>query len=264
VYKTYDLTAAGGPLGPSDYLVIGSSLVVAGLGEQVLSITAADNFIQNGSNGGDAVVVRKGNDLVDAASYEAIIDEITEGSNHSGADLGEGSLGRCPNGEDSDDNGADFMATPNVSAGQPNDCACGDSVCGPGEGCDNCESDCAPCDGEGNCVEWAAVESILGDLNHGCTTCHSAAEAQGGLDLTTMETAKAGGNHGAAVVECDPMSSYLYLKPSWSDWPPEVTQFGQQMPLTGTLLSDTELAEIYNWIDSGAQNECVPDYCSGL
>ena len=77
-----------------------------------------------------------------------------------------------------------------------------------------------------------------------------------------MESTKAGGDHGPAVVECDPMSSYLYLKASWTDWPPEVTQFGQQMPLGGyTALSETELAEIYNWILYGAQMDCVPDYC---
>jgi hypothetical protein len=60
------------------------------------------------------------------------------------------------------------------------------------------------------------------------------------------------------------MASHFYLKPSWDDWPPGVTQFGQQMPL-GTLgstpLSITELAEIYSWIDYGAQEFCVPDYC---
>jgi hypothetical protein len=265
VYETFDLSVLAGDLGPGDYLVIGSASVVAGLNASVLSISADDNFIQNGSNGGDAIQVVKDGDVIDSASYEAIIAEITEGSGHAGTDLGPGSLSRCPNGTDTDDNAADFQVTPNVTPGQDNDCACGDTVCGPGEDCESCGDDCGACEDGDNCVEWEAVESIIGDANHGCTTCHSAASQNGGLDLSSMVTAKAGGNHGPAVVECDPMASYFYLKPSWDDWPPEVVQFGQKMPL-GTLgstpLSDTELAEIYNWIDYGAQEFCVPDYCA--
>lgn len=263
VYKTFDLSTIDSQLGPGDYLVIGSSSVVAGLPEAVLSISAANGFIQNGSNGGDAVQVLQNGNTIDSMSYEAVVTNLTEGSEHAGTDLGPGSLSRCPDAEDTDENGVDYQPTPNVSAGLANDCACGDSVCAPEESCESCADDCGACDGNNSdCVEWAAVEAILGDTNHGCLTCHSAASLSGGLSLETMESTKAGGDHGPAVVECDPMSSHLYLKASWTDWPPEVTQFGQQMPLGGyTALSETELAEIYNWILYGAQMDCVPDYC---
>jgi hypothetical protein len=263
VYATFDLSTIDSQLGPGDYLVIGSSSVVAGLAEGVLSLTTENAFIQNGSNGGDAVQVLQYGNTIDSASYEAVIADLTEGSGPAGTDLGPGSLSRCPDSEDTDDNAADFQVTANMSAGGANDCACGDGVCGPNEDCESCSDDCGQCDGGDDCVEWAAVEAILGDANHGCLGCHSAGSPSGGLSLDTMESTKAGGNHGAAVVECDPMSSYLYLKPSWTDWPPEVDDFGQQMPLgANTPLSETELIEIYNWIDSGAQQDCVPDYCA--
>jgi len=265
IYETFDLSTIESQLGPGDYLIIGSSSVVAGLPEGVLSLTSDNAFIQNGSNGGDAVQVLQYGNTIDSASYEAVIVDLTEGSGPAGTDLGPGSLSRCPNGEDTDDNANDFQPTPNMSPGLANDCACGDGVCAPGEDCESCSDDCGACQGgdDDDCVEWAAVESILGDTNHGCLNCHNDVSQSGGLDLSTMQSTKDGGNHGPAVVECDPMSSYLYLKASWTDWPPEVTQFGQQMPLGGNVpFSETELAEIYNWISYGAQQDCVPDYCA--
>lgn len=265
VYKTFDLSTIESQLGPGDYLVIGSESIVAGLPEGVVSMTTSNNFIQNGSNGGDAVQVLQYGNSIDSASYEAVIVDLTEGSGSAGTDLGPGSLSRCPDGEDTDDNAVDYQVTANTSPGQANDCACGDGVCGPEENCESCSDDCGVCEGGNDCVEWAAVEAILGDTNHGCLNCHSDATQSGGLSLATFESAKAGGNHGPAVVDCDPMASYLYLKPGpLEDWPPAVDHFGQQMPLgNNTPLSETELAEIYNWIADGAQKDCEdPDFCA--
>ena len=115
------------------------------------------------------------------------------------------------------------------------------------------------------CVDWAEVAAILNNPVYGCTmNCHSADLATAGLDLTSMEAAKAGGLHGAAVVACDPMSSYLYLKTAWTDWPPALEQFGTQMPPAGAGpvgLSPSELDTIYQWINTGAQDICVVDAC---
>ena len=79
-------------------------------------------------------------------SYEAVVTNLTEGSEHAGTDLGPGSLSRCPDAEDTDENGVDYQPTPNVSAGLANDCACGDSVCAPEESCESCADDCGACD----------------------------------------------------------------------------------------------------------------------
>ena len=142
---------------------------------------------------------------------------------------------------------------------------CGDSVCEPGgEDCSSCAADCGACGAGAGCVDWAEVAAILEDPVHGCTgTCHSPESMNGGLDLSTIETTKAGGDHGPAVVPCDPLSSYLFLKNSFEDWAPE-EQFGAPMPLSqfGAVgLSVGEVDTIFNWIESGAQEVCEPDFC---
>jgi len=141
---------------------------------------------------------------------------------------------------------------------------CGDDICNLEETCTSCPADCGECP-VFTCVDWDEVAAILDDPAHGCSgTCHSGETMSGGLDLTTMATAKAGGAHGPAVVECEPLNSYLYLKPSWTDWFP-FYQFGAQMPLDtyGAVgLTETELATIYHWVGSGAQEVCVPNYCN--
>jgi YVTN family beta-propeller protein len=141
---------------------------------------------------------------------------------------------------------------------------CGDDICNLEETCTSCQVDCGEC-AVFPCVDWVEVAAILDDPAHGCSgTCHSAQTKESGLDLSTMSAAKAGGAHGAAVVECDPDNSYLYLKPSWIDWF-SFFQFGQQMPLDtfGAVgLSVSELETIYNWVGSGAQEVCVPNYCN--
>jgi hypothetical protein len=85
----------------------------------------------------------------------------------------------------------------------------------------------------------------------------------GGLHLSTMETTREGGLHGSAVSPCDPFSSYLYLKTSFEDWDPAL-QFGAPMPIGdfGAVgLSAAERDTIFYWIDTGAQEVCVPDFC---
>ena len=88
--------------------------------------------IQNGSP--DAIALVAGDPIApgavawDVFTYEGTIDELTDGSTwwvsegDAGTDNNTGSLGRCPNGKDSDVNGNDF-AYADLSPGQANPCA---------------------------------------------------------------------------------------------------------------------------------------------
>lgn len=74
-------------------------------------------------------------------------------------------------------------------------------------------------------------------LQERCGTCHGAA-ATGGLNLTTYESALAGGNSGPAVVPGDSEGSLLV----------QVQQSGEHP----ALLIPEELAQVIEWIDAGA------------
>lgn len=75
-------------------------------------------------------------------------------------------------------------------------------------------------------------------LNNKCGTCHNNSQALGGLDLTSYESALAGGNSGLVIVPGDPENSQLVIVQSAGDHP------GQ--------LSDEELQLTIDWIEAGA------------
>ena len=124
VYDTIALSAAGSSLAAGEYLVVGTSSVIASLPPGTLSITfsAADNNVQNGGSDGDGIKLLDGATTLDSMSYEAIISGITEGSNHAGNDDSgtTQSLGREPNGIDTDQNADDFRLSQTVTPGAAN------------------------------------------------------------------------------------------------------------------------------------------------
>ena len=124
VYNTIALSAAGSSLAAGEYLVVGTSSVIASLPPGTLSITfsAADNNVQNGGSDGDGIKLLDGATTLDSMSYEAIISGITEGSNHAGNDDSgtTQSLGREPNGIDTDQNADDFRLSQTVTPGAAN------------------------------------------------------------------------------------------------------------------------------------------------
>jgi hypothetical protein len=113
LYDTIPLSSAGSSLASGAYLVVGNPTVIANLPGGVMSITfaASDNNVQNGGSNGDAILLRDGTKTLDSMSYEAIVNGITEGSNHAGEESDVESLSRMPNGMDTDQNGDDFALT---------------------------------------------------------------------------------------------------------------------------------------------------------
>ena len=128
VYASIELGEAGTTLEPGKYLVIGDSAIVDALPAGVLKIALGGTSIQNGAPDG-ARIVHAGGAVTDQLSYEGDLDGASEGTGGAGTDSGAGSLARCPDGEDTDDNAIDFTKTETTSPGEAN--ACDPVVPGP-------------------------------------------------------------------------------------------------------------------------------------
>jgi predicted extracellular nuclease len=121
-YAIIDLS--GLSIAPGDYLVVcGNSATVANCD---LDVTPDTNLVQNGSP--DAVALLYDGAVMDAVSYEGdTILPFTEGS---GAGLedspaGTGSIARCPDGADSNQNNVDLVFTTSITPGAENICPSG-------------------------------------------------------------------------------------------------------------------------------------------
>ncbi|HBX68125.1 MAG TPA: hypothetical protein DEH25_01720 [Chloroflexi bacterium] len=129
VYLSIDLSsytlAAGGY-----FVVCANTATVANCN---LDVSPDTNLIQNGAP--DAVALSFNGTLIDAVSYEGdTAAPYTEGSGAGLADNGlDGSISRCPNGVDTNQNNVDFTFTDSSTPGAENSCtppplpeACGD------------------------------------------------------------------------------------------------------------------------------------------
>ena len=121
-YASFDLS--GLSIAPGGYLVVcGNAATVANCD---LDVTPDTNLVQNGSP--DAVALLFDGAVMDAVSYEGdTIPPFTEGS---GAGLednpaGTGSIARCPDGVDTNQNNVDLVFTPNITPGAENICPSG-------------------------------------------------------------------------------------------------------------------------------------------
>ncbi|HCF57142.1 MAG TPA: hypothetical protein DFS52_03975, partial [Myxococcales bacterium] len=113
-YYRVTLDEAGATLPAGGYLVVHMAAVTPAPG--ALSILKTAMAIQNGPDAVALVNVRD-NSVLDALSYEGASTQGTLGNGTvldiaeggaAPADTGDGSLGRIPNGQDTDDNSADF------------------------------------------------------------------------------------------------------------------------------------------------------------
>lgn len=105
-------------------------------------------------------------------------------------------------------------------------------------------------------TSWSVdVASVLGRAQLGCVWCHDRESggpgfAVSGLDLTSLETLRAGGARSGSniIVAGDPCQSVLYQK--LLAGPP----FGSRMPLDGPpFLSNIEARVVHDWIAEGAK-----------
>lgn len=104
IYRNFDL--AGHALQAGGFLVIcGDASAVSNCDIDSAKDT---NMIQNGPS--DGIALFSGTTLIDSMTYEGIIPGITEGSGGAAADKNSGvmSISRLPNGQDTNNNAADF------------------------------------------------------------------------------------------------------------------------------------------------------------
>lgn len=80
-------------------------------------------------------------------------------------------------------------------------------------------------------------------LSQRCVRCHNADKSRGGLDLSTRETALAGGATMEALVPGDLAKSGIYLRAKDHSMPP---------PKDAPPLSEEELNALARWITAGA------------
>ena len=116
-------------LAPNDYYVICGNAGLVSNCDLVLG--QASDLVQNGAP--DAVALLDNLDVViDTVSYEGDVPGYTEGSGAGLEDaFADGSISRCPDGTDTDQNNVDFIFTETISPGAQNECgavveACGD------------------------------------------------------------------------------------------------------------------------------------------
>ncbi|HXT39405.1 MAG TPA: c-type cytochrome domain-containing protein [Candidatus Angelobacter sp.] len=87
-------------------------------------------------------------------------------------------------------------------------------------------------------------------LKRSCTGCHHPAKLKGELDLTTYESFKKGGKHGASFAPGDPDKSRVIE---------EISGEEPDMPKEGDPLSKEEIALIERWVKEGAKDDTPPN-----
>ena len=120
--RRYGSYAASGRLAAGGYFVIGDPAVIASVPAGTVTAPLKSGGLQNGPDAVRIVEAATGR-VLDGLHYEEAIPDAGEGGPAPEDATGSPtSIGRCPDGFDSDDNGADFAAaTP--TPGAANDCA---------------------------------------------------------------------------------------------------------------------------------------------
>jgi hypothetical protein len=121
-YLTVELGGVADALPAGGYLVVGRQAALANLPDGTLRLVLDEDIAEEGFSGYGVRLVGGDGFALDGMSYDGFLFGVTESSQpldgDAGADI---SLGRCPNGADTDDNGVDF-GTGAPSPGAPNTC----------------------------------------------------------------------------------------------------------------------------------------------
>ena len=118
-YRNVDLTLAGPSVAPGQYVVVGPPGLAASLPAGAALIAIESFSIQNGSP--DGLRLEQAGSVLDALTYGGVIASTTETAS-APADVGAGSLGRCPDGHDTDDGSLDFESLEAPTPGAANAC----------------------------------------------------------------------------------------------------------------------------------------------
>ncbi|MGM0574783.1 MAG: hypothetical protein ACQEXJ_03510 [Myxococcota bacterium] len=100
------------------------------------------------------------------------------------------------------------------------------------------------------------IQPLLADKGCGAALCHGDNTASG-LSVASVEALEEGGDHGPAVVPCQPGDGTILGK--LSSTPP----FGGRMPIGGPFLTEAEMDLVESWIASGARVSVGDPGCDG-
>ena len=124
VADSFELSSVAPSLSAGQFLVLANAGVSVAAG--ALSAEVPLNFIQNGSPDGVRLVHTETGEVIDAVSYEGDVALALEGEGLSldASDRGdvEGSIARCVDGADTNNNAADFAFTSTLTPGASNQC----------------------------------------------------------------------------------------------------------------------------------------------
>src|SRR5262245_6462457 len=96
-------------------------------------------------------------------------------------------------------------------------------------------------------AESLFAEKVLPTLEAKCQVCHSAANAESGLDLSSRATLLKGGKRGAALLPGAAGQSVLFIAITGAD-----EKRVKRMPPSGKPLGEDVIAAFKQWIDAGA------------
>jgi hypothetical protein len=116
VYRSVALADAADVIESGERLLVGRSELVASGAPDALAIVIDTFALQNGPDG---VRIEGPDGVIDAMSYGGDIVGSSEGTS-APDESGGTSLGRCPDGSDSDDNASDFVLLDTPTPGAPN------------------------------------------------------------------------------------------------------------------------------------------------
>ena len=118
-YAQIALDAAGPVIPAGAYVVVGAPSVLSTLPVGVLGVALGGTAIQNGNP--DGIHVEQAGQILDAMSYGGVVPGVTETAS-APVDPGAGSLGRCPDGADTNDGSVDFLLSATMTPGAANIC----------------------------------------------------------------------------------------------------------------------------------------------
>ena len=119
-YRTVELGEIGTTLESGQFLVLANAGV--SVDASAVSGLLPSNGLQNGSPDGVRIISNLTGDTIDSMSYgQGTIDGVTEGMSAEN-DIGDGTLARCNDGADTDNNSTDFTVTQTATPGSSNIC----------------------------------------------------------------------------------------------------------------------------------------------
>jgi hypothetical protein len=102
----------------------------------------------------------------------------------------------------------------------------------------------------------AETQEVFALLRKNCWACHHPQRREGGLDLTTLEDLRRGGDSGAAIDDAEPTQSLLLQRVQAED--PDVVMPPPENTVGAEPLTADQIARFRRWIERGTPDTPMP------